>query len=57
MSGNTPFPEAEAILWDLDIKDGENFKILTSAYWLGQDDIIAEEFEGSYVVPEEVAEG
>jgi hypothetical protein len=53
MSGNTPFPEAEDILWDLEPKDGQNFKILTSEYWLGQDDMIAEEFEGNYEAPEE----
>jgi len=56
MSGNTSFPEAEAILWNMETKDGENFKILTSAYWLGQDDFIADEFEGKYEVPVEVNE-
>lgn len=53
MSGNTPFPEAEAILWDLETEDGQNFKILTSDYWLSQEDLIAEEFEGNYEEPEE----
>ncbi|PRY85423.1 hypothetical protein [Mongoliibacter ruber] len=48
ISGATPFPEAEDILWDLDTADGENFKILTSEYWLGQEDLIAQEFEGEY---------
>jgi hypothetical protein len=48
MTGNTPFPEAESILWDLETTDGQNFKILTSEYWLSQDDLIAEEFEGNY---------
>ena len=56
MSGNTSFPEAEAIIWNMETKDGENFKILTSAYWLGQDDFIAEEFEGVYEVPTEINE-
>ncbi|WP_114749337.1 hypothetical protein [Pleomorphovibrio marinus] len=56
MSGNIPFPEAEDILWDLETKDGQNFKILTSAYWLSQEDLIAEEFEGEYEEPEEIDE-
>jgi hypothetical protein len=53
MSGNTPFPEAEDILWGLETKDRQNFKILTSAYWLSHDDLVAEEFEGEYEEPEE----
>ncbi len=56
MTGNTYFPEAEDILWELETKDGENFKILTSEYWLSQDDLVAEEFEGSYEAPEETDE-
>jgi hypothetical protein len=53
MTGNTPFPEAESILWNLDTIDGTNFKILTSAYWMSEEDLISEEFEGNYVGTEE----
>lgn len=56
MTGATPFPEAEDILWDLTSKDGQNFKILTSEYWLSEDDLVAEEFEGNYEKPEETDE-
>ncbi len=56
MTGNTPFPEAEDIIWDLEKKDGQNFKVLTSEYWISQDDLIAEEFEGNYKEPEETDE-
>ncbi|WP_373496722.1 hypothetical protein [Aquiflexum sp.] len=56
MTGDIPFPEAEDILWDLAITDGHHFKILTSEYWLSQDDLIAEEFEGNYEKPEETDE-
>ncbi|MCR9015314.1 hypothetical protein [Aquiflexum gelatinilyticum] len=48
MTGNAPFPEAESILWDMQTTDGKNFKVLTSEYWLCQDDWIADEFEGDY---------
>ncbi|WP_373520834.1 hypothetical protein [Aquiflexum sp.] len=32
MTGDTSFPEAEDILWDLTTTDAKNFKILTSEY-------------------------
>jgi len=48
MTLGTSFPEAEDIIWELETKDGQSFKILTSEYWLKQDDLIAEEFEGLY---------
>ncbi|MFN3997888.1 hypothetical protein [Algoriphagus sp.] len=57
MATNIPFPEAEDILWNIESKDGKNFKVLTSEYWLSQDDIVAEEFEGSYEESEESEEG
>lgn len=57
MSTNIPFPEAEDILWDIESKDGKTYKILTSEYWLSQDDIVAEEFEGNYEESEESEEG
>lgn len=56
MSGNAPFPEAESILWDMQTTDGTNFKVLTSEYWLSQDDLIADEFEGEYEEREEEEE-
>jgi hypothetical protein len=56
MTGTIPFPEAEDILWDLATTDGQNFKILTSEYWLSQDDLVAEEFEGNFEKPEEIEE-
>jgi hypothetical protein len=57
MTGASPFPEAEDILWDLATTDGKNFKILTSEYWLSEDDLVAEQFEGNYEKPEEIDEG
>lgn len=46
MHENTPFPEAEDILWSLESSDNTNFKITTSEYWISRDDIVASEFEG-----------
>jgi hypothetical protein len=46
MAGSKPFPEAENILWELQATGSQNYKILTSDYWLSKDDIVAGEFEG-----------
>lgn len=56
MSTGIPFPEAEDILWAIDSKDGHNYIILTSDYWLSNDDLIAEEFEGNYEESEDSEE-
>lgn len=53
MSSDVPFPEAADILWNVESTDGKNYKILTSEYWLSNDDLIAEEFEGNYEEPED----
>ena len=53
MHFNAAFPEAEEILWDLESTDNLNFKMTTSEYWIGKEDIISSEFEG---VLEEVKE-
>lgn len=46
MSENTPFPEAEDILWNVKTTDNVNYTILTSEYWLSREDVIASEFDG-----------
>jgi len=53
MTSDIPFPEAADILWDVKTQDGNAYKILTSEYWLSNDDLIAEEFEGNYEESEE----
>jgi hypothetical protein len=46
MNENAPFPEAEAVLWDLTTSDKINYTLTTSEYWLNKEDLIASEFEG-----------
>src|SRR5687768_14404724 len=41
MAGSKAFPEAENILWELQTTGSQNYKILTSNYWLSKDDIVA----------------
>ena len=53
MHFNAAFPEADDILWDLETSDNIKFKLTTSEYWIGKEDILSSEFEG---VLEEVKE-
>ena len=53
MHFNAAFPEADDILWDLETSDNINFKLTTSEYWIGKEDILSSEFGG---VLEEVKE-
>lgn len=48
MTENKPFPEAENIVWSIDRTANNNFKILTSEYWLNKDDLLAQEFEAEF---------
>jgi hypothetical protein len=40
------FPEAEAILWEMNSTDNQNIEFITSEYWLQRDDFDASEFVG-----------
>ena len=46
MHFNAAFLEADDILWDLETSDNINFKLTTSEYWIGKEDILSSEFEG-----------
>jgi hypothetical protein len=45
MTQNIPFPNAAAIIWELNTKDNVNFNLVTSENWINNDDIISSEFE------------
>jgi hypothetical protein len=47
------FAEAEAILWELNKKDANNFSLITSEYWLAKEDFAAPEFEGNCLLAED----
>jgi hypothetical protein len=53
MTQNIPFPNASAIIWELNTTDNINFNLVTSENWINNDDIIASEFEA---VLEEIEE-
>jgi len=45
ISQNIPFPEAEAIIWELTTKDNVNYNLVTSENWINKEDITEYEFE------------
>ncbi|MEP6805981.1 MAG: hypothetical protein ABI892_15745, partial [Flavobacterium sp.] len=45
ISGSTPFPEAEGIVWELTTKDDVNYNLVTSENWINKEDITDSEFE------------
>ncbi|AMM52140.1 hypothetical protein TH61_14415 [Rufibacter sp. DG15C] len=58
MAGTVPFSDAECIVWDLQSTGIHTYSLLTSAYWLSNEDVVAQEFEGAYkpaAIPAEIA--
>jgi len=45
ISQNIPFPEAEAIIWELTTEDNVNYNLVTSENWINKEDITEYEFE------------
>ena len=45
LEGEKEFPEAEAILWELEELGNDQYRIITSEYWLDQSDFKTGEFE------------
>jgi hypothetical protein len=53
MTTDQEFEEAEAILWKLNKKDVTNFILITSEYWLKNEEFVTLEFEGDCLLPDE----
>jgi hypothetical protein len=45
-NGIEPFPDAEKLLWELQSKGQNTYALITSDYWINQEDLIEEEFIG-----------
>jgi hypothetical protein len=56
MTTDKEFEEAEVVLWELNKKDETNFTVITSEYWLNEEDLVTSEFEGNCLLPEEETE-
>ncbi len=46
-NGEVPFNDAEMILWELHSKGQNIYTLITSDYWINQEDLIEEEFTGT----------
>ncbi|MCB0706263.1 MAG: hypothetical protein KDC34_13175 [Saprospiraceae bacterium] len=46
LAGKTTFPEADHIIWDFHQSEKDTYSIITSDYWINQEDILGDEFEG-----------
>ncbi|WP_456314031.1 hypothetical protein [Pseudomonas shirazensis] len=55
ISQNIPFPEAEAIIWELTTEDNVNYDLVTSENWINKEDINEYEFESVLEEVEDVA--
>lgn len=56
LNGEIVFPEAEHIIWELNHKQGTNYILITSEYWLNKEDFEAFEFVGTVVKAPELKE-
>ena len=56
LAGKVPFPEAEAIVWDLKSKGEGNFQLVTSEYWLSEDDFSSSTFESEVLESNETVD-
>lgn len=56
LSGSKPFPEANDILWDLELVGSNQYQLITSEYWLSKSDFEQGEYQADIVFEEETAE-
>ncbi|MDP3312867.1 hypothetical protein [Lutibacter sp.] len=53
LKSETPFEEAEGILWKLTPQNDSSYKAITSEYWLGKEEVINGEFEAEVLIATE----
>ena len=56
LAGKIPFPEAESIVWELTSQGDSAYQLITSEYWLSEDDFSTSEFESDVVASEETVD-
>jgi hypothetical protein len=54
--GNEPFPEANDIVWELESLGSNQYKLITSEYWLSKSDFVKGEYQADIVFEEEIVE-
>lgn len=56
LAGNKPFSEANDIVWELETLDSNQYKLITSEYWLSKSDFVEGEYQADIVFEEETDE-
>lgn len=52
MTTEAEFPDAESIIWELNVFDKTNFELITSEYWIDRESFLDTEFEGEILKSE-----
>jgi len=47
LEGKEPFNDAEKIIWELHDKGGNKYTVITSDYWINEEDVMEFDFSGS----------
>ncbi|AWW33191.1 hypothetical protein DN752_14250 [Echinicola strongylocentroti] len=53
LEGKKPFPEADSIIWELKALNDQQYRFITSEYWMGRDEFMEAEFDAEVVRYEE----
>lgn len=56
LSGSKPFPEANDIVWELESLGSNQYKVITSEYWLSKSDFVQGEYQVDIVFEDEMKE-
>ena len=56
LEGKVPFPEAESIVWELKNEGKGGYQLITSEYWLNEDDFSSSDFESEVVENKETTD-
>lgn len=56
LKSESTFNDAEGIIWDLKTTETNSYKLITSTYWLSNDDFSTGEFEAEVIISEEGTE-
>jgi hypothetical protein len=57
MSTSKEFEEAKDVVWELAKNGSTSFTLISSEYWINEQDFVTPEFEGECLLPEEVENG
>ncbi|WP_291113861.1 hypothetical protein [Flavobacterium sp. UBA6135] len=56
LEGSKPFPEANDIVWELESLGSNQYKLITSEYWLSKSDFVQGEYQADIVFEEGITE-